>query len=75
MFPARYAPYLFALILSGVMSCIVSGVVTFKALGLPPDFIGLWLNSWVFAWLVAFPSALVAGPLARKIVARVTSQG
>lgn len=57
------------------MSCIVSGVVTFKALGLPPDFIGLWLNSWVFAWLVAFPSALVAGPLARKIVARVTSQG
>ncbi len=73
MLPARFAPYLFALILSGVMSFIVSGVVSFKALGLPPGFVGLWLNAWLFAWAVAFPSALLAGPVARKIVARLTT--
>lgn len=38
MIPARYAPLLFALILSGIMSFIVSGVATLKTIGLTPGF-------------------------------------
>jgi hypothetical protein len=73
MVPARFAPALFALILSGVMSFIVSGVVTLKALGIPPDFIGLWFRGWMFAWAVAFPSAFFVAPFARRLVGRLTA--
>ncbi|MDJ0994430.1 MAG: DUF2798 domain-containing protein [Dinoroseobacter sp.] len=74
MLPAKFAPYLFALILSGFMSLIVSGLVSYKALGLVDGFFGIWMEAWAFAWAVAFPSALFVAPIARKLVARVTAQ-
>jgi hypothetical protein len=69
--PPALAPALFALLLSGTMSFLVSGVATWRAVGLPADFMTLWLGSWVWAWLVAFPTALVVAPLVRRIVALV----
>ena len=73
MIPARYAPYLFALILSGMMSFLVSGFATWRALGLPPDFVSIWLGAWIGAWAIAFPAATLVAPVARRIVARLTA--
>ena len=75
MIPAKYAPYLFGLILSGLMSLIVSGLSTFRALGLVEGFAGLWLGNWVVSWAIAFPTVLVVAPLTRRIVARLVKQG
>ena len=75
MIPARFAPYLFGLILSGLMSFIISGVSTLRAAGQGPDFASLWVTAWLSSWPVAFPAVLVAGPLARRIVARLTRTG
>lgn len=72
MIPARFAPVLFGLILSGMMSCIVSGIATFRALGAGPGFLGAWMTSWAFSWAVAFPTVLIVAPVTRRIVARVT---
>lgn len=72
MIPARFAPVLFGLILSGLMSCIVSGIATFRALGAGPGFFGAWMTSWAFSWAVAFPTVLIVAPVTRRIVARVT---
>jgi len=72
MLPKRHAPILFGLILSGCMSLIVSGIATWRAVSLPPDFAGLWLSAWLNAWLVAFPTILLLGPLVRRLVASVT---
>jgi hypothetical protein len=72
MIPARFAPVLFGLILSGLMSCIVSGIATLRAIGLPPEFFVTWMSSWAFAWAVAFPAVLVLAPFTRKLVARLT---
>lgn len=72
MIPARFAPILFGFILSGLMSCIVSGIATMRAIGLPPDFFMKWMTSWGFSWAVAFPTVLVVAPLARRVVARLT---
>jgi hypothetical protein len=72
MIPARFAPVLFGFILSGLMSCIVSGLATLRAIGLPPDFLATWMISWLFSWAVAFPSVLVVAPVTRKFVARLT---
>jgi len=72
MLPRRLAPALFALLLSGVMSLLVSGVATWRALGLPPDFVSSWLQAWTFSWAVAFPTAFVIAPFVRSLVARLT---
>jgi hypothetical protein len=72
MIPRKFAPVLFGLILSGLMSFIVSGIATFRAAGLAPNFMGLWLSGWLAAWLVAFPVVLFVAPLTRKAVERLT---
>jgi len=71
MIPARFAPVLFGFILSGSMSAIISGIATYRVLEGDAAFFGPWLSSWLFSWMVAFPSVLVVGPFARRVVARL----
>ncbi len=71
MIPARYSHILFGLILSGLMSFIVSGIATFRSIGAVPDFLTLWMGAWLPSWAVAFPSVLIAAPIARRLVARL----
>lgn len=71
MVPARFAPYLFGFILSGMMSCMVSGIATLRAIGLVDGFAGHWMGSWVSSWAVAFPVVLVVAPFTRRVVARL----
>jgi hypothetical protein len=66
--PQKFAPALFGLILSGLMSLLVSGISTWRAAGLGPDFAALWTSAWLTAWLVAFPVVLAVAPLARRAV-------
>ncbi|MEW6118902.1 MAG: DUF2798 domain-containing protein [Pseudomonadota bacterium] len=70
MIARRYEPQLFALILSGLMSILISGIATYRAVGLVSNFAGLWAGAWLAAWLFAFPAVLLVTPFARKIVQR-----
>jgi Protein of unknown function (DUF2798) len=72
MIPARFAPVLFGLILSGLMSCVVSGIATLRALGLHPGFVGDWMGSWAISWAIAFPTVLIVAPITRRIVGALT---
>ncbi len=69
MLPKKYAPALFGLILSGLMSLLVSGISTYRAVGFSDSYAGLWASAWLTAWLVAFPVVLGVAPLARRTVA------
>ena len=75
MVPARFAPILFGLVLSGLMSLLVSGIATLRAVGLSGDgeagFVAIWLGSWLSSWAVAFPAVLIVAPVARRLVARL----
>ncbi|MCE1190548.1 MAG: DUF2798 domain-containing protein [Acidovorax sp.] len=73
MIPARYGPVLFSLILSGVMSLLVSGISTLRTLPTDQSFPDLWARAWLTGWVVAFPAVMLAAPLARKLVARLTA--
>ena len=73
MFPKKFAPALFGLILSGLMSLLVAGISTYRAVGLGDGFTGLWIGAWLTAWLVAFPVLLVVAPLARRTVSLLVS--
>ncbi len=72
MIPARFAPIVFGLMVSGLMSCVVSGIATLRALGFVDGIFGQWMTSWAFSWSVAFPTILIVAPIARRVVARVT---
>lgn len=73
MIPARYGPVLFSFILSGVMSLLVSGIATFRALQPHQDVLDMWGGAWLAGWAVAFPAVMLAAPLARKVVALVVA--
>lgn len=68
----RFAPVLFALLLSGMMSFVVSGIATLQAGGAVDGFFWLWLSAWLPSWCAAFPTALIAAPVVRRIVTRMT---
>jgi len=66
--PMKARKLLFLLILSGIMSFIVSGISTFKVVGLNHYFVSLWISAWIIAWILAFPSVLICAPIAQKLV-------
>jgi hypothetical protein len=74
MIPRKYGPQLFSLILSGLMSLLISGVSTFRTIGLVTNFSNLWSSAWLTAWLFAFPAVLLVTPLARKAVQLLTAK-
>ncbi len=75
MIPARYAPIVFGLFLSGMMSLIVSGISMLRVTDAWDGFFGIWMSAWLTSWVVAFPVVLFVAPLARRMVARMTVQG
>lgn len=74
MIPAKYGPILFGAILSGLMSLLVSGISTFRAIGPATGFLHFWASAWLTAWLVAFPVVVLIAPLARKVVQRLIAK-
>ena len=74
MIPARFAPVVFGLILSGLMSCFVSGLSTFRSLGLVDHFFLQWMGNWAASWALAFPTVLVIAPITRRIVGCLVKQ-
>lgn len=74
MIPAKYAQVLFAAILSGFMSLVVSGISTFRALGPAAGFAGDWAAAWLVAWPIAFPVVVLVAPLTRRIVQTLTTR-
>jgi len=71
MFPAKFAPVLFGLILSGLMSCVVSGLSTWRSLNEGDAFLSLWGANWIVSWMVAFVIVLFVAPITRRLVARL----
>ena len=73
-FPKWTEPYLFAVILSGMMSFLVSGIATVKALGFTDDFLVQWCTAWLGAWPVAACAVLVLGPFVRRLVPKLLAE-
>jgi hypothetical protein len=71
MIPARYTRYVYAFFMAFLISCLVSFVITLSNVGLIDGFFGLWLRGWGFAFIVAFPSVVLAAPLVSRLVALV----
>lgn len=69
--PHSYEHVVFGFLLSGMMSFIVCGIATFRAIGFSDIFIEKWLGAWSFAWPVAFATVLVVAPFVRLCVKKL----
>ena len=70
--PKKYTELLFAFVMSLLMAFLMSGVLTVVFAGVNKQFLAHWMNGFVHAWPIAFPSILVIAPLVRKIVTALT---
>lgn len=59
--------------LSVLMTFVVSGISTLKALGPTAEFLQTWPLSWALSWIVAFPTLLLVLPVVRRLVALVVA--
>lgn len=74
MIPQRFAPIMFGFLVSGMMSLIVSGIATLRAIGWDTGFVASWMNAWAISWAIAFPTILIVSPVVRRFVAALTKQ-
>lgn len=72
--PARFESQLFALLLTGVTSLIVASVAVFSNVGWTAGLVGLCIQTWLPAWGIVFPLAIVIAPALRKVVGRCVEQ-
>ena len=65
-FHPKHMTWLMPLILSGIMSCAISGFNLFLKLGWIDGFFSIWMHAWSLSWMIAFPLILVVLPLVRN---------
>jgi hypothetical protein len=75
MIPQKYAFLTFNFFLSGMMSFIVTGVATVRAVGLTVQVPHLWITAWPISWPIAFVAVTLVAPIARKLSNMVVGGG
>lgn len=71
--PHRYTPVVTAFLLSGLMSCMVSGISTLRSIGLAEFVFMKWMTNWAWSWALAFPAVLIVLPVVRFVVSRIVA--
>jgi hypothetical protein len=70
----KYYQLVFGLLMSFFMSISISFVLTLVNTGLGDDFLLIWLKSFAFGFIVAFPISLVVFPMVKKFTDKVLGQ-
>ncbi|MEI8275604.1 MAG: DUF2798 domain-containing protein [Hyphomicrobiales bacterium] len=61
------ARFILAALMTAVMVCMVTLVVTFINLGLRADFLLQWAKAYLISWPIAAATAFVIMPAARRL--------
>lgn len=69
--PGWTQPVLFALLTTAFASFMVSGISTYRAVGLVADFPRQWFGAWLWSCPVAFPALYLIAPVVRKFLSRI----
>lgn len=68
---SRYMRYALPLCLTFIMTFLVSGVATIRALGLVEGMLSKSSESWLFSWCIAFPTMFFLLPVVRRLLGHV----
>lgn len=74
LIPARYSHLTFGVIQSGLTSG-VSAAVASAPFWPQQTFMSHWLSSWSISWLIMLPIVILAAPVIRGFVQKMTSEG
>jgi hypothetical protein len=69
---AKGAARLTTLFVAAGMSLFMSATMLLFNTGLTPDFLLMWTKNWAVSTAIAYPTALVIVPLARRVTSRLT---
>jgi hypothetical protein len=61
------ARFIRPVIVAAIMAFLMTAVITFINLGLPPDFLRRWMIAYAVAWPFATVAAFVAVPIADRM--------
>ncbi|UYN96813.1 MAG: DUF2798 domain-containing protein [Enhydrobacter sp.] len=50
------------------MTFLVSGVATYRAVGLEAGMVETWMSSWMISWVIAFPTMFFLMPVVRRLL-------
>ena len=53
--------------MAAIMAFLMTAVVTYINLGLPPDFLWRWMHAFLVAWPFATLAAFVAVPVSQRV--------
>ncbi|MEM6636203.1 MAG: DUF2798 domain-containing protein [Pseudomonadota bacterium] len=70
--PARFAPVLFAFIMSATLGGVLSAIITALNTGFSDGYPTRWLHAYALAFSLAFPSVTLVAPVVRRFVDRHT---
>ena len=68
----KYTPVLMGVAMGVFMSLFMSLVISMINVGPVPDFIVVWMRAWAAGFVISVPVAVMAFPIAKKIVERIT---
>lgn len=71
MIPVRFAPLLFAVLMSIYMVTLMTLVITWVNTGLGKGFLGRWWRAFYIAWPVAFALILIGAPRLQRLVGKL----
>ena len=72
--PRRYAPLIFALLMSIYMVTLMTFVITWANTGMDSDFAARWWRAFYIAWPVAFVLMRLGAPRIQQLIARLVSE-
>ena len=61
------------ILMAGVMALLMTALITYLNLGLPPDYLGRWMHAFVIAWPAATLAAYVAIPIAKRVTGHIVT--
>ena len=72
MFSKKYSNILFTLIMGFGMSLLMTLIITYIYTGIDENFVTRFLKAWALSLPIAISAILIVGPMARKIVDKIT---
>ena len=72
MFPKRYSNLLFILVMGFGMSLLMTLIITYVNTGMDESYLNRFFKAWVVGLPIAITTALFVGPIAKKLVDKIT---
>jgi hypothetical protein len=71
--PRRHGHFVFGVIQSGLTCLVAAGIASYPDSG-TAGFLEHWLVAWLISWLTMLPVVLLAAPVIRAFVDRLTHE-